>query len=847
MLNLYDLSVNGVKSPAFVPCAPLYVGWKLESDNTNVKQASYRVILAAAGSEPVWDTKVVRSAKSVHIPFDGALQSRTEYTLTVAVTDNHGESATASITFSTALIAEDWQGMWIKPRRHIAGWAPYLRTKFDCRPAPIRRAKLYACGLGCGEYYINGKAVSEDLIDPPFSNYEEEVYYRVYDVADLLGERNALAALLGDGWYSQNRAWGPEAMKYGDVCLLAQLEIEYESGERQIITTNTEDWTYKYSPITLNNLYGGETYDSRLETPDFASPDGDEEEWGPVIEDTTPRGELKLAEIPAIHILRTLPAVSVTMNNGVNDGAWVVDFGENIAGFAEIHIPPSPRGAQYVLRFSENISPDGMPDYRSIGAFATQCIQQDVYIARGDAEGEVWRPRFTYHGFRYMELTGYHDLGRGYGAVPELKIAVAHVIATDLNQVGTFHGANEDMNHLQTIMMSTFVSNYHGFPEDCPAREKCGWLGDAQVVCNTGIMNYDLEACYAKYLSDIRTSDKVYGVWQMIAPGKRGCGEATPLWGCAQVIIPYWMYHYYGNETAVRANWDMMEKWVAHECADAKDFVITRGLGDWDPPVSNEGVRRIPVPESSTFMFYEIAIRMDELAYALGLPTAMDYAALAEDIKASILRHFWIEDAHGYSTWGSCGVALELGLYPEGEREALLAHLLSMMENDDYAMPTGIYGNKYLVPALAECGYGDIAMRYLFNRDHASFATMMDDGATSLWEELETKFYNPRDKVTCSYNHPMHSGFAYFLYAHVGGIKPIAPGFAEFEIDPCAFTDFPTAEISHVCPYGKIEVSFVREGDKTTYTFTVPANTTCHFRAGGEDIVYGSGTYTVTV
>lgn len=852
MLKLYDLSINAVKNPAFAPCSDLYIGWKLDSDHTGVKQVAYTALINLRGKDPhdapVWESH--GGAQSVHLPVDVTLDSRTDYTLTVTVSDNHGESARASVDFSTGIAPEEWAGKWIKPRRHIEGWAPYLRTKFEAK-RNIRSAKLYVCGLGCGEYYINGQKISEDRIDPPFTNYEKEVFYRIYDVTAFLGEKNAFAALLGDGWYSQSRVWGSRGMKYGDVCMIAQIEIEYENGDRQTVVTDTENWSYKYSPVVLNNLYAGETYDCRLETPDFASPDGDEEDWGAVVEDTVPRGELKLCMMPAVRKVRSLPAVAVRQASGKDDGAWIVDFGENVAGVVEIKIPNSPRGAQYVLRFAETVKPDGTLDFRSIGSFATQCIQQDVYIARGDAEGETWCPRFTYHGFRYMEITGYHDL-RAYGSNPELCIGVCHVLSTDLTQTGRFNSACADLDHLQTIMMSTFRSNYHGFPEDCPAREKCGWLGDAEVVCNTGIMNYDMEASYAKYIHDMRTSDEVYGVWQMIAPGKRGCGEATPLWGCANVIMPYWMYHYYGNASIVKSHWDQMEKWMKHEIDDAEsnggDCIISRGLGDWCPPVGNGSDRRIPVPESSTAMFYETACMMDELSRALNLPTAVDYADLAARIKESFNRHFWNSEAHSYSTWGTCGVALKTGLYPDGEHDALVASLVRMIEADDYAMSTGIYGNKYLIPALSENGYGDMALKFMFTRNHISFGTMMDDGATSLWECLELKgIGHPREQGVSSYNHPMHSGFAYFLYAHVAGIRPLKPGFAEFEIAPCTYTDIPSAEVSHICPYGEIQVAFIRADGKTTYTVTVPANTTAYFRAGGRNDALGSGVHTLTV
>lgn len=854
MLKIYHLRINNAEASLCTPVSGLELSWKLSSDRQKVKQKSYHAVIRAKDDGAVaWDSGEVETSAQIHLPVDAMLASRTDYTLCVTVKDNQGETAETTLDFATAILPHEWQGKWIKPKKHMMGWAPYLRCKFF-NVGAVTKARLYVSGLGCGEYYINNQKISEALIDPPMTNYEREVFYRAYDVTSFIKEGgNAFAALLGEGFYAQSRVWSHVGFYYGDCCLMAQLELTFADGTKTIHATDTDGtWTYKYSPIVLNNVYGGETYDCRLETPDFADFDGDEDGWGDVVEDTTPKGALTPCLMPSVHIFKKLPAVSVTRADGKDDGAWIVDFGENIAGFVQVKLPRAAQGSQVTLRFAENIGPDGHLDMRSIGAFATQVIQQDVYISRGDEEGECWQPRFTYHAFRYMEITGYFDL-RAYGTDPETSMFTALAVSTDFRQTGSFESSNEDMNALQKIMMNTFRTNYHGFPEDCPGREKCGWLGDAQVVCNTGIMNYDVEASYEKYIHDLRTTNEVYGVWQMISPGKRGCGEASPLWGCAQVIMPYWMYRYYGNARVVRENWDMMEKWVAHEIADgekdtsmyADPYIISRGLGDWCPPGGEKHEKRMPVPESSTAMFYEICIRMSELSRELGLPASIDYEGLAGKIKEAFNKHFWLSDLHRYGTWGTCGVALEIGLYPEGERENLLAALTRLMQEDDFAMHTGIYCNKYLVPVLCKAGYGDLAMKFLFNRDHPSFGTMMDKGATSLWECPDHENPQPRESGTASYNHPMHSGFAYFLYAHVAGIQPLTAGFEHFEIAPCPMDSFREASVTHDCPYGEIKVAFAPADGGVRYDITVPEGTTCRFAPTGE--VLGSGHYVFVV
>lgn len=823
MLQLRDMRIDYNPAPRIARTHGLRFSWKLDSDMRDVVQKTYRVTVCK-DNEIVFDSDIIESDQSCDVTFPELfLLPATEYIWNLCVKDNYDQTAISSLQFATELYADMWQAKWITPSNHEVSWAPYLRKKFTAGSG-VRRAVLYACGLGCAEYYINGKRIGDDYIDPPFTNYEKEVLYRAYDVTDMIAEKNAITAWLGEGFYEQSRVWDFNGFSYGNVCLIARLEIEYEDDTRQAIVTD-ESWKCKNSPIVLNNLYGGETYDARLETPDFADANGSDVGWLDCIEDLTPKGTLKPCNMPPVKIIRKIPAVSVTQACGKDDGAWIIDLGENFAGIAEFHMPRSPRGNVYVFRFAETRNEAGQLDHRSTGSFATQCVQQDIYISRGDAEGEVWRPRFTYHGFRYIEVTGVH-YSHQYGKDPEINFAVGYALSTDLEQDGTFESSHKDLNLLHEIICRTFRSNYHGLPEDCPAREKCGWLGDAQIVCNTGIMNYNMVTSYEKYLSDLRTQREVYGTWTMIAPGKRGCGEATPLWGCAQIIIPYWLFHYCNDTAAVTDNWDLMQAWVEHELARSQDYIISEGLGDWCPPCGEKSERRIPVPHSSTLMFYEICIKMAELSNHFGYGNAKYYTELADRIAESFIRHFYDYDKHTYGTWASDAVALTLGVYPEYDREALVAALRDSIIRDDYAMSTGIYGNKYLIPLLFEEGMADMAMEIMFNRRHTSFGTMMDDGATSFWEVIEMKHVTTdRTHGISSYNHPMHSGFAYIYYAYLGGLRPAEPGFKTFVVKPYHVKGLDSVAITYECQYGTIAVSAQKTDSGYAYEVKVPANT----------------------
>jgi len=449
------------------------------------------------------------------------------------------------------------------------------------------------------------------------------------------------------------------------------------------------------------------------------------------------------------------------------------------------------------------------------------------------------------------------DISEGYGTVPKTSLVRAIQLSTGMKAAAEIHTSDKDFNDLLRIMKNTFISNFHGYPEDCPAREKCGWLGDAQVVCNYGLLNFDSVPSYKKYLDDIRTTREVYGTWQMIAPGKRTCGEATPLWGCAQVIIPYYMYKYCGDTDAVLENFDLMEAWVENELNKSKDLIIYEGLGDWCPPKENDNPRKMPVEHSSTLIFYEVCLRMAELCAVFETGNEDYYSKLAERIKNAFILKFYDHDNHTYGYWGTDGVALETGLYPEGERADLLKKLVETIQRDDFEMPTAIYANKYLVPLLVKEGYGDHAFEFLFNRRHPSFSTMMDDGATTVWEAVDMKNIADVTAGVASYNHPMHGGFLYFAITDICGLNPHKPGFAKIRFAPrtvSAIKEF-SAEVDLIC--GKASVSMCSEGDIYTYTLTLPAGVTAIANIDGSvcvdgeayerDTEIGSGTHVITV
>lgn len=830
MFELHKLTVDYRENPLGVENRTPRFGWQISSTERCFEQAAYRICVAESQEKldapDCWDSGIIEGACSNNIVYAGtALEGAKIYWFRVWAKSAAGEWMSADSMFETALFHENFSAKWIGQPGYRNGWAPYLRKGFHIGKQ-LQRARLYVCGLGYGETWLNGQAVTEDVLEPVNTNYEKLVFYAAYDVTDKLytGE-NAIGVLLGCGFYSQDRVWDNGNLFYGKPSLLAELHLWYEDGSKEVVLSD-ESWQCDYSPVTLNNVYGGETYDARMEQPRWCEPGFCAAGWQSAAEMPAPGGELVCRQIPPIRRCRKVKPVSIRHHHpGFADQTWIVDMGENFTGWARINIPYSPAGAEYVLRFAEDADDKGM-DYTSCGLYHTCLLQQDRYIARGAAEGEFFEPRFTYHGFRYIEITGVNLMSL---ELPEEFLEV-YAVNTNLETTGAFLTDFQPANDFQTIGLRTYLSNYHGVPEDCPVREKCGWLGDGQLVSEVAMNNFDTALCYEKYLEDIRTTKEIYGDWQMVAPGKRSCGNAAPLWGCAQVTIPWNLYLYYNDRTVLEKYYPLMKEWVEHELNRSNDYVINVGLGDWCPPGGNENEERIPVEFSSTAEFYHVTDLTAKAAAVLGKEAeAEELEDLKERIKAALNRRFLNANIPTYGTMGADGVALAYGFCPEVLREAVAADCMWILkERCEGAFYTGIYGNKNMVPAMTEAGYGSEMLAALFNPDKTSFATMMTSGATSIWECFDDGFdcqsyYNG---VT-SRNHPMHFAFASWYYTHILGIRPTeeAPGYHRFLVKPYPMDQLHSVEGYRETPYGRVDLAWQDKESIFEMKLTVPANT----------------------
>ncbi|MBQ8165276.1 MAG: family 78 glycoside hydrolase catalytic domain [Clostridia bacterium] len=838
MVTLTDLTVDYLKNPLGIENRKVRFGWKISGDVGCIMQKNYSIKVATSenhmDSPDLWDSGVIESDISDNIVYEGKkLEPATQYWVKVTVNAGNSEkteTVSGICSFETALSDENFSAKWICQKNFRYSWAQYLRKEFRTDESKkIVRCRAYFSALGCGELYINGSKIGDSIFDPALTNYEKISPYVCYDITENISQGdNAIGILLGDGWYCQRHAWYPWT-HYGDCRTLLEIHIVFEDGSIQKILSD-ESFKCDFSPITTNNVHCGETYDARLEQNGWCNIGFDDSAWTYATETEAPGGTLTSIIIPPIRKVREVKPISVTTRHkGSKDQVFIYDMGENFSGFVKIKIPDSPPAARYVMRFSEEIDPSGELWYASSGAQHTAAIQQDIYIAKGFGKDTEWEPRFTYHGFRYVEVIGVQTYD-----MPAEDFLTGYAVNTDLKSAGEFTCSNEYINKIHELTRRTFLSNYHGFPEDCPVREKCGWLGDAQLVSETAIYNFYMPNSYEKYLEDIRTTKEIHGTWQMISPGRRTCGEATPLWGCAQIVIPWNMYLYYNDKAVLEKYYGLMCEWVQHELNRSKDYIIDEGLGDWCPPHAEKteddpsGERyRIPVKVSSTAEFYRCAYTMVKVAKILKKSSDTEYfAKLAAEIKKAFINAFFDFENNSYGTQGADGVALRYGLYPDGAGEKIAADYIKLLEESGYQMYTGIFANKHSVPSMTEYGYGAEMLKALFSENNNNFRKMIETGATSLYE----CFVVPHDTVDpASLNHPMQGAFTSWYYSHILGINPSEnmPGFREIIFKPYVFDGITSAEGSFESPYGKIVANWNIDSDTKLFTYNIktPPNT----------------------
>ena len=721
-----------------------------------------------------------------------------------------------------------------KPKQQRAFPSPLLRKAFEVEKA-VHSARVEVCGLGLYELYLNGQKVGDRVLDPALTTYNKRAFYVSYDVTGLLRSGgNAIGLMLGNGFYGQNIAYGGR-LAYGEPRAAMALMIEYKDGSNSTIVTDSS-WKATQGPIMFDNIYHGETFDARRAPAGWSRPDFDDSAWKPVIKMTAPTTNLIEQQLEPMRKIRPVQPVAVLP---AENGEWIIDLGQNMTGWLKIRVQEAA-GQQIQMRFAELLMPGGKAiDTASTGLHVTGGDQMDIYVCKGGGP-EEWEPRFTYHGFRYVQI-------HGLSKKPELKDFTGWLVRTDAERIGTFECSDKLINKFYEVSMWTIEDNLQGILSDCPTRERCAWMGDGHAVAEAASFSFNLDKFWRKTLEDMecvlgakKRRNKEGGLPLdsrapcVISVGKRLGVQARPDWGAAAVLDPWISYLHYGDLKIVEEAWPMMEGWMNFLAEFAvKDGIITEGYGDWCPPGGNSG-KDTPVALTSTALYYQSLEAMRRMALALDKPDkAAQYASQEAAVKQAFNTRFFNTASRDYGSQTGTALALHSGLVAAGEEQPVADGLASLvMGKAGGHYTTGIFGHRPLYTVLNDYGHADVTRHLWSITDWPSLGFMTEKHGLTTWPEVSYNWEVGKRYLANSFNHPMHSGFAAVFYESLGGIRPdpANPGFKRFFLKPCFLPDLEWVKVTHRSPFGLISSQWKRTGGSVVWEVSVPPGSTALVR-----------------
>ncbi len=825
-LKIEELHCECMANPVGLDVAQPRLSWVLKSAERGQKQSAYRIRVAsdeqilASNCGDLWDSGRVNSDETAQIAYDGRLlKSCQRVCWNVTVWDQGGHESAVSSTSSWEmglLKASDWQ-----PAKWIAGGedksqssAPILRQELEINKK-IKQARVYICGLGYYELHVNGSKVGDHLLDPAYTDYDRRVFYVTYDVTKLLRKgRNALGVVLGNGWYNMQTevGWGFQNASWRkSPRLLLQCDVSFSDGTKTNWATDGS-WRCSTGPIVYDNIYGGETYDARLEKPGWDVPGYDDSLWRAAQVVEAPTGRLVAQMMPPIKSAQVYKPVAFTEPK---PGVYVIDFGQNLSGFAELRARGSA-GTQVVMNYGERVGTNGLLDVSDISQFHTlngvgQQFQTDTYILKGKGL-ETWHSSFDYDGFQYIEV-------RGFPGRPNLDSFRAIFVHSAVPEAGEFECSNPIFNNIQKATRRSYLSNLQGYPTDCPQREKSGWTGDAHLAAEQAMYNFMPVPVYEKWLNDLEDLQWTNGELPAIAPTP-GFGYSWgngPAWDSALFLIPSYLYEYYGDRRVFNDHYEAMKLYLDYLTSRATNGVVSIGLGDWVPVKTDT-----PVELTSTAYYFKDAVITAQAASLLGHPAdAKKYNDLATEIKADFNAKFYDarRGVYGNGSQTALSCALYQGLVESSERPGVLSNLLAAVAGSDGHIDTGILGAKYILNALSESGRPDVAYEIAARTNFPGWGWWMQQGATTLWEG-----WNGGG----SRNHIMFGDISAWFYKTLAGINadPAVPGFKHIIIRPNCVEDLTSACAKYDSVCGPIVSDWKIAHGRFKLLVEIPANTT---------------------
>lgn len=842
LTSAQNLTISeGFKNPfGFYDANPTF-SWQLPVLNDVKSQSAYQVVVAShpdllPNNADLWDSNKQINAQSTWVKYEGTpLKSRQKVYWQVKYwnQDNAAASWSNINHFELGLLNNsDWQAQWIGldtkkeniigSQENIIHRPQYLRKSFELTKV-VASARLYMTSKGVFDVAINGKDVSDDVMPPGYTPYKKRIETITYDVSNLITPgQNAIGIELASGWHSGRLGWMKSLWLDTETPkTLCQLELTMKDGSKEIIVSDASWKGTTNGPIRRSEIYDGEVYNANLEMSGWATHSFDDETWETVnafeIEQTISLEPKRHTTVKDKIVLETKELIK-------KDTTVIFDLKQNMVGVPLLKVPMK-KGQTLKVRFAEMLSPDGTfytDNYRSAQSTNHYTASQDGVIE--------WSPKFTFHGFRYVELSGF-DASKA----PTKNWVTGIVQYSDFDENGTFISSNEKLNQLQSNIVWGLRGNFFDIPTDCPQRdERMGWTGDAQVFGPTSMFNADVYKFWTSWLQSVRESQFENGGIPWVVPDVLYNNKVSSGWGDVCTIIPWKIYYRTGDKRILKENFETMKGWVAHHEASSKDYISSMNtFADWLQPYPAKGNNKGDTSHSliSTAFFAHSAKLTAQAAAVLGDIEAQEkYEALFTLVSNAFENEFF--DEHGQvkdatATQTSYLLALGFNLLSENKQANAKKYLLEKIAEADNHLRTGFLGTPLLSQVLDETGEIDLMYKLLFNETYPSWFYSINQGATTIWERWNSyskaEGFNPQNMN--SLNHYAYGAIGEWMYERIAGIAPLEPGYKSIRIAPKPRDPLTSASASVNTPYGKVSSSWEISNGEFQLVVVVPPNT----------------------
>lgn len=834
-MTITHLRCEYLSNPLGIDTVVPRLSWILNSVTRGQRQTAYQILVAdnkallEIDAANLWDSGKATSDQTNQVVYNGlTLKSRQQCFWKIRSWDMNGIPTNYSDVASWEmgfLDPSEWEANWIglpNPLNKKLPPSPYFRKTIHC-DGIVKKARLYVSAKGVYEGFINGTRVGNAIFAPGWTDYDKRIQYQTYDVSNQLQDgENVLGLILGTGWYSGHIGFADRNNHYGSQPrIMAQLHVVYEDGTSQVIETDAS-WSASFGPILYSDFLAGEWYDARLEMKNWCVAGFDASNWKAVTVYPPSNVHLVADCSEPVRITNEIKPLAIT---SLSDTTYIVDMGQNMVGWLRLHAK-GVAGTTIQLRFAEILNADGTLYTENLRT----AKQTDTYILGGvpiaDYDGvEVFEPHFTFHGFRYVEVTGYP------GELTPDRLTGC-VINSAMTQTGNFSCSSALINQLQQNIYWGQIGNFLSVPTDCPQRdERLGWLGDAQIFIRTATYNMDVAAFFTKWMEDVVDAQGSNGAFPDIAPRLINLADGAPAWGDAGVIIPWTMYQVYGDTQFITRYWDAMTRWMNYLTLANPQFLrvarLNNNFGDW---LSIEA--QTPTEVMATAYFGYDALLMSRMAHAIGRPVESDrYKTLYENVRRAFIAAYISEDGHVTGeTQTAYVLALYTGLVPDDRRERAVRYLVEDIARRGNHLSTGFVGVSYLCPVLCENGFTDIAYQLALNETFPSWGYSIKHGATTIWERWDgwTAENGPQDAAMNSFNHYSLGSIGQWLYQYVTGIDTDkrSAGYKHIQLRLYLDPRLTNARGEYDSVNGKIVSQWEYQDDFLMWTIVIPPNTT---------------------